>query len=51
MIIFTKKAMQFVLCNNECGSDSKKWHFLLKWMIIKKRMCDTKKNVTQNGCV
>ncbi len=28
---------------NKCDSDSKKWCFLLKWMVTKKT-CDTNKN-------
>ncbi len=34
---------------NKCDSNSKKWCFLSKWMVIEK--CDTNKNVTKMGVI
>jgi hypothetical protein len=45
IVTFRKKAFIFFVIN-ECDSDSKKWCFLLKWMVTIK-MCD----VTEMGMI
>ncbi len=41
--------MQIFCAINECDNDSKKWCFLLKYMVTKK--CDTNKNVIKMGTI
>jgi hypothetical protein len=44
-----KKYLQIFCATNECGSDHKKWCFLLKQMVNKKKksVTQTNKNMTQ----
>jgi len=48
IITFTNKALQIFCAPNECNNDYNEWCLLLKLMVTKK-MCDTKKNVTKMG--
>jgi hypothetical protein len=50
LVILQKKALQIFCATDECDNDSKKWCFLLKWMVTKK-LCDTNKNVTKMGVI
>jgi hypothetical protein len=42
IVTLAKKALRIFCPTNKCDSESKEWHFLLKWMVTKKCLTQTK---------